>query len=694
MKKLKHQLIGIMILLVIIPFIASNMMGYYFIVKDYQIEMENNNTILANSISGNVAAFIDKAYAITEEISYNNDVKGFISEKQREVLVGSIERNPYFDLLYIQGIDGMQTARSKGKLGDRSNRWWFQKFMNDKKTFISKSYPTISGNGTVPVTSIFVPISDNGQLKGIMGSDLKLDYLQTIIEKSSIVEHQYAYVLDGEGVVIAHPNKEQVSELYNYKKFNKTVVLKDGNGNALLDEKGNQKKEDQDIKIPEELKEITKKVLNGETGIAEYIDNNGEKVISAYKPIDLPGDSDPWAVITVQKKEKAMNFVTAVYKRNIFIGIILILLAAFVAYTVSSKITKPIIHMMKLMEEAANGDLTVSANVKAKNEIGKLGESFNKMINGMKNLMERIENVSKSVEKSSKLLANTTEQSSIAIEEVARSIGEVANGANEQAKDAELGVVATTDLSEQIEKMADQIKESQKYADAVYHENDKGLKVMKILEDKTEQSNKSSKQVVEVVIALSKKTEAINLIVATIMNISEQTNLLALNASIEAARAGDVGKGFAVVAEEVRKLAESTNDATNHVKDIISNIQEDVRLAQEKMKTSESVAKEQNESIKHVQETFKNMTIAVKDIINKIKDISYGVENVSISREKVISVIANVSAVSEETAAASQQVYASTEEQTASMEQLSALSEELEEMVQELEQTVKVFKLS
>ncbi|QXM07058.1 methyl-accepting chemotaxis protein [Crassaminicella indica] len=695
MKSLKHQLIAIMLLVVIIPFILSNITGYFFIGKHYQKEIEENNKIFATTVADHVQSFIDKAYALTEEIAHNNDVKSFIPEKQRAVLLDNIKRNPYFDLLYIQGTDGMQTAKTKGTLGNRSERFWFVKFMKDKKPFVSKSYPTVLGNGTVPVTSIILPIYDeNDDLKGIMGSDLKLDCIQDMVEKFSVGDDKYAYVLDGKGVVIAHPDKKQVEELYNYKTFEKTVVVKDNSGNAVLDEQGNQKMKTEAIQIPNKLKEITEKALKGESGVAEYTDNNGEVVISAYTSIELPGHSDAWAVITVQKKEKAMAFVTDVHKINIFIGLVLMLLVAFIAYVISNRITKPIANMMKLMETAADGDLTVVSNIKAKNEVGKLSESFNKMINGMKELLKRIKDLSNSVEKSSELLSMTTEQSAVAIDEVARTIEEVANGANEQAKEAEEGVQAAAELAKEIENIAEQLKISQSYADEVYNINNKGLDAIKRLQDKTFESNEASRQVAEVVNSLTNKTKAIDNIVETIMSIAEQTNLLALNAAIEAARAGDAGRGFAVVAEEVRELAESTGNSSNNVREIITTIQKDVMLAQKTMELSEELVKDQNAAIHHVQQIAEQIARAVGSIVERIHALAKSAENISDSKERVLSVIENVSAVSEETAAASQEVSASTQEQTASMQQLSSLAEELDQMAKELEKTIKIFKLN
>jgi len=693
MRSIKNQLIAITLLLVLIPFVASNVIGYVFISQGFQKSLEETNQTLATSVSDNVSAFIEKVYSTTEEITHMKDVKAFTAVEQAEILADTVTRHPYFDLLYIQGTDGMQTARSKGNLGDRSGRWWFKQIMGDKQPFVSKSYYSVSGN--VPVTSVILPIYDeSSNLVGVMGSDIKLDSLQAMVEKFSKDSNSYTYIIDGEGVVIAHPDKQQVSELYNYKIAKKTVLVKDSSGNVVKDEQGNQKTEQLDIQIPDKLKEITEKALNGETGIAEYIDGNGERVISAYSTIKLPGKSSNWAVITVEKKADAMAFVADVQLKNAMVALALILIVIIVTYFVANGIAKPIKNIVQLMEKAAQGDLNVHYSHKSKNELGRLSQSFTNMLVNIKGLMIKIDELGKCVSSSSEMLAATTEQTAASIEDVTRAISEVANGASEQANDAEKGVIEVSKLSEEIEIITAQIGQSKDYSQKIYHANVKGLEAMKMLEDKTAESNKVGKDVEAIVDELNEKANQINTIVETIMGISEQTNLLALNAAIEAARAGDAGRGFAVVADEVRKLAETTSQSSNNVKEIIAAIQQDVRKTQDVMKTSKLVSDEQNKAVVNSKETFVEISNGIKEIVDRINDVTASLSKVKNSKENVVAIIESISAVSEETAASSEEVSASTQQQNAAAEQVGSLAEELNEMAKKLESTINMFKFS
>ena len=692
MKSIQNKLILITLILVLVPLLASNVLGFYFISKDLKEHAQEDQIMVANTIADSVGAFMDKAYVLTEHLANDKDIKAFDGEAQQRELVGTVQRHPYFDLLFIQGTDGMQTARSSGNLGDRSNRWWFIQMVAEKKPFVSKSYYSVTGNK--PVTSIFLPIYDEAQtFVGIMGADLSLDALQAVVEKYSSAD-SYAYIIDGEGVVIAHPDKLQVSELYNYKTHEKTVQIRDTQGNVVKDEKGNEKTEVQPITIPGKLKEITEKVLMGESGIEEYKDMEGESVISAYKSIQLPGQSTPWAVITVEKKANALAMINAMQQRNLLMAGAIMLVVILITYFVAKSISKPITGLMVLMEKASKGDLSVKSSYQSNNELGKLSESFNRMMTGMSSFIREIQQTAAQVSGTSDMLASTTEDTAKSIEEVAKTISEVANGANDQASEAEKGAAAVQRLSVELDSMAAHILGSSKSSNQVQQANQKGLEAIHVLEEKTKENNRVALKVVDVVESLSQKANTIGEIAQTITSISEQTNLLALNAAIEAARAGDAGRGFAVVAEEVRKLAENSAQSSNNVKNIIATIQQDIEKAQQTMKDAEVVVSAQNNAVNHTRETFSVIDQGVEGIIDKIEEISQSLNQVMESRNRVMAVIEQVSAVSEETAAAAQEVSAATEQQNAATEQVSSLAEEMNEMAKRMEAAIKTFRIS
>lgn len=199
---------------------------------------------------------MNKAYAVTESPAYGADIRSFDPETQRNALTQAIENNLYFVLFYQQGNDGMQTARSSGELGSRADRWWFKQIQSGKQPFITKSYFSVGTNEAV--TSVIYPVYPAGQswtMSAVLGADLSLAKLQEIVDAYNTAD-TYSVILDGEGVVVAHPDAQQVSEMYNYKTGVKTVLVNGQETQSAID-------------LPASLQSLSAAVLSGESGVEE-----------------------------------------------------------------------------------------------------------------------------------------------------------------------------------------------------------------------------------------------------------------------------------------------------------------------------------------------------------------------------------------------------------------------------------------
>lgn len=215
-----RQILTPILLLVCILVAAIMGMLWFSMADNSKKRITSDNEAETKLIASDISGFLSKAYALSEELAVNPSILTMNTKVQTPILESCVERNNYFELLYIQGSDGMQTGRSSGELADRSTRWWFTQTMEEKQPFISKSYYSVNTN--MPCTSVFLPMIENGEVIGIMASDIKLDSLVDLVSEISD-NNKISFIIDGEGTVVAHPDQKYIEELYNYKTISKTV---------------------------------------------------------------------------------------------------------------------------------------------------------------------------------------------------------------------------------------------------------------------------------------------------------------------------------------------------------------------------------------------------------------------------------------------------------------------------------------
>ncbi|MCC5909587.1 MAG: methyl-accepting chemotaxis protein [Clostridiaceae bacterium] len=687
---LKRKIVGLIVVLLVAAVSIVTFSNYYFTLNLQEQNIKDEHMFYANTIVDNVTGFIEKAYVITDNIQSSRDIYEFEPDNQRGFLEDTIKKYPFFDLFFIQGTDGMQTARSSGENGDRSTRWWFIKAMEERQPFVSKSYYSITGN--MPVTSVIIPIhNQESELVGIMGSDILLGEVQNIIDAYSS-QDRYSLVIDGEGTIVAHPDRSYVSELYNLKTYEKTVLVYDNNNNPVLDENGSHITEVVTIDLEPEYRELAEQALKGEVGTTSFEDKNGDELVVAYSSIQLPGASDNWGVIAIQNRNAALsNFIEASY-RSMVVALVMLIVAILCGLSMSNKITKPLVSLRKIVSEGAEGNFNVRSDIASKDEIGELSHMINTMFQQVGFLIKNIADTSQQVAASSEELTATSQQSATAADEVARTIEEIAKGANDQAKDTEKGVEHITALGELIEKEQQYIKQLNSSTNDVTILKDEGFEIVKDLVEKTNMNNKSSKEVQEIIVNTNESAEKIENASQMIKNIAEQTNLLALNAAIEAARAGEAGRGFAVVAEEIRKLAEQSNEFTEEIAGIIKELTDKTGHAVHTMQEVGKIVASQTKSVELTNEKFEGIDNAIekmKEVITSINESGRGMEG---KRDEIIGIIENLSAISQENAAGTEEASASVEEQTASMEEIANASDALARLAEEMQGSIAKFK--
>ncbi|MBB1073413.1 methyl-accepting chemotaxis protein [Rhodoferax sp. 4810] len=210
-------------------------------------------------------------------------------------------------------------------------------------------------------------------------------------------------------------------------------------------------------------------------------------------------------------------------------------------------------------------DLSIRSQVTGKDELGHLGEATDSLINNLQQTIIKIAEVSNQVSSAALQLSAMTEQTNTRMEQQRLDIAQVATAMNEMSC-AVQEVASNTNQSAQATQQTDQ-------------ETTRGLGVVNQTIIAIQNLANGVRDAECAIATLANHSNTIGSVVDTIRGIAEQTNLLALNAAIEAARAGEQGRGFAVVADEVRTLAQRTQQSTQQIQEMISHLQTDTQVA-------------------------------------------------------------------------------------------------------------------
>ena len=244
-------------------------------------------------------------------------------------------------------------------------------------------------------------------------------------------------------------------------------------------------------------------------------------------------------------------------------------------------------------------------------------------------------------------LEKSTGISSTAIEEIAASCESTAEAIQKQNE-------MTYEIESNVKSAGCQIEEILSSSKKSKEMIENGMKLIGNLKEKTAYVKETSDLATSTVHNLVEQISKVEDIIAAILNISSQTNLLALNASIEAARAGEYGKGFSVVADEIRKLSEETQNATNQITDIINGLMKDAQIASESMMQSAESVLDQNSLMDTTGEKFIGIGNEMESLYSYIESMGKNIQRIVASTEEMAQSISQLSATTQEVAASSQ----------------------------------------
>ena len=323
-------------------------------------------------------------------------------------------------------------------------------------------------------------------------------------------------------------------------------------------------------------------------------------------------------------------------------------LGLLAAWAITRQIIIPLRQTLRAAERVASGDLTQNLQVNRRDELGQLQASMQRMTQGLRELIGGIGDGVTQIASAAEQLSAVTEQTSAGVNNQKVETDQVATAMNQM-----------TATVHEVARNAEQASEAALMADQQAREGDRvvGEAVAQIERLAGEVVNSS-----EAMNQLKADSDKIGSVLDVIKSVAQQTNLLALNAAIEAARAGEAGRGFAVVADEVRSLAQRTQQSTEEIEELIAGLQSGTQRVASVMDNSRQLTDSSVELTRRAGSSLETITRTVSSIQAMNQQIATAAEEQTAVAEEINRSVMNVRDISDQTSAASEETASSSVE--------------------------------
>ena len=330
--------------------------------------------------------------------------------------------------------------------------------------------------------------------------------------------------------------------------------------------------------------------------------------------------------------------IAAAKMQVLIIALIALVIGAAIAWIVAKAITGPLCRVVDAMNDVVQGegDLTMRIESQGNNEIGNLVNGFNQFIEKMQVLIADVKSSIENLNQSAEEVGNIASQTTQGVQEQQTDVTQVASAINE--------------MSVSIQEVASSTSDAADVSGQAEAQSNKGNAVVDETVTAIQKLSDSMQQTTSVIHELSKDSDEIGTVLDVIRGIAEQTNLLALNAAIEAARAGEQGRGFAVVADEVRTLAQRTQESTTEIQNVIERLQTGVKSTVETMESSQESVTAGVEYAKEAGNVLSELNAAISRLGDMNTRISSAAGEQSSVSEMINENIHRISRVAEQTA--------------------------------------------
>ena len=602
--KLIITYICVVLLAVLCVSIPSIKTQYKHIKESIQLTADAN---MSNAVSY-IQSFLGKPLQITKDtVPYA--LHGNLNYEQTPKDLNSLiaDNSALFSMYYADEIPMSQGGNFYSSDGwipetdyDKESRIWFKVPKENRIPVVIDPYRDESSNAMV--TTVASPVYQNNEFKGVIGIDIKLEQVNTLVNKVKLSKKGFSFLLDKDGVYITNPDSKKMLNANFYKDYPVLAKYKNKNNTA-------------EVQL-----------------------DAGDGYYFAVRTIE---NTNGWTLVSVGYRKELFRELLININVIIAMSVISILFSLAIASIFAHRIVKPITKVDSAVNEIASGnaDLTQRINVDSNDEIGSLEKGFNKFIEKLQNIISQIQGSKTELTAVEDNLVSSISEASSSITEIISNIESVGGQVGSQVSAVSQTSAAVTEIAENInslELMIQNQSEGVSNASSAVEEMIGNIKAVnqsvEIMSQSFSQLEVTSRNgidqqrfVDEQISEVSKQSKSLQDANTAIADIASQTNLLAMNAAIEAAHAGEYGKGFAVVADEIRKLSETSSDQSKKISaelhkivDTINHVVEASAKSTESFGEVSSLIAETDSLVKQINSAMEEQQVGSRQILDSL----------------------------------------------------------------------------
>ncbi|MDD2057561.1 methyl-accepting chemotaxis protein [Pseudomonas sp. GD03860] len=556
--RFSHKILLAASLIVMIAFTLFTLYNDFLQRNAIREDLESYLAEMGDTTSTNIKNLFDGRILLVQNVAQN--IATYPDAEHIGTLLGQQALVSSFLTIYLGDVNGGFTIRPQTKMPDGYDprvRPWYKDGMAANGPILTEPYIDVSTGKMV--ISVVATAARN---VGVVGGDLALDGLTEIINSLNFGGMGYAFLVNDQGKILVHPDKNLVmkslSDLFPQN-------------------------------TPRLTKDLSEVQLNGETRLLTFAPVKG-----------LP--SANWYIGLSVDKSKAYAMLSEFRTSAVIATLVAVVIIIALLGLLIRVLLQPLHTMTRAMEDIAEGegDLTKRLTIHNHDEFGTLGTAFNRFVERIHGSIREVSSATEQVNEVALRVVSASNSSMVNSDEQSNRTNSVAAAINQ------LGAAAQ-EIAHNAAQASQQASSARHLAEEGQQVVDRSIAAMNRLSDLICTSSSHIE-------TLNSKTVNIGQILEVITSISQQTNLLALNAAIEAARAGEAGRGFAVVADEVRNLAHRTQESAQQVQNMIEELQVGARESVDTMGQSQRHSQDSVEIANQAGERLGSVTVRIGEI--------------------------------------------------------------------------------